>query len=256
MKFFDELFDVVKTLRKKCPWDRVQTHKTLKPYMVEETYEALEAIDENDPKKLCEELGDQLLHVLMHSAIAEEKKEFSLKDVINVIKAKMIRRHPHVFGGKKARDVAEIWERWEEIKKQEKGKQNLGLMASIPKGIPAMYRAEKVQKKASRVGFDWAEVFGAWEKVEEEKKEIEALLRLKKPKISRVKEEIGDLLFALVNVSRKLDISAEDALSSSVDKFVKRFSKIEKYAEENSLKLKNIPLRKMEKIWQEAKKYE
>jgi len=254
MKEFDELRDVVARLRGKngCPWDKKQTHKTLKPYMVEEAYEALDAIDKGDPKKLRDELGDLLLQIMLHSQIAGEKGSFNIKDVARSIKDKMVRRHPHVFGKKKVLGIKEIWSNWEEIKKDEAVYRSI--LDSIPKALPALYRAEKSQKKAARVGFDWDSVAGAWYKVEEELKEIKELLRSRASTKKRLEEEIGDLLFAVVNVARKTDISAENALHLATKKFSKRFLHIEEHAKKQSKKLKDMTLKQMDRLWNEAKK--
>jgi tetrapyrrole methylase family protein/MazG family protein len=256
-KKFYELVNTVRRLRapKGCPWDRVQTHATLKPYMVEEVYEALEAIDSKDYKKLAEELGDMLLHVVMQAEIGREKKEFNIEDVIASINAKMIRRHPHVFSNKKVKNIEEVWKRWEEIKGQEVSGTSdkvKGILESVPNALPALYRADKVQRRAARVGFDWNSVAGAWDKVYEEQKEIHDLLK-KKKKGKRIKEELGDLLFAIVNVARKLDIDAEEALQNATTKFMKRFREIEKHARKSGRHISKLTLPEMDAVWREVK---
>lgn len=265
MKEFDRLVAVVSRLRKACPWDRAQTHETLKPYMVEEIYEALEAIDSQDFEKLSEELGDLLLHILMHAEMARQKKHFTIKDVIRAITAKMIRRHPHVFGREKDKKIAAIWERWEEIKKAEAGEAHKGILETIPQSLPALYRADKVQKRAARVGFDWDVIAGAWEKVYEELEEIKEILESGKLKVEnrkwkvesrKLREEIGDLLFAVVNVARKANLDAEEALQQSTSKFMRRFKNIEEHAHKKGVKLSQLGLKQMDKIWEEAKKNE
>jgi len=263
MKEFDRLVSVVARLRKACPWDRAQTHKTLKPYMVEEVYEALEAIDNQDYHKLCEELGDLLLHIIMHAEMARQEKKFKIRDIIETITSKMVRRHPHVFGGKKTKKLSVIWERWEEIKKAEAGEKHKGILETIPQSLPALYRADKVQRRAARVGFDWDVVAGAWDKVHEELDEIHELIKVKSHPGStgtkvknKVKEEIGDLLFAVVNVARKLNIDAEETLQNSTTKFMKRFRKIEGFAKGKGVKLSRLGLKQMDQIWEEAKKNE
>jgi MazG family protein len=252
MKEFDQLVEIVKTLRQKCPWDRVQTIASLKPYLVEEVYEAIQAIDDKNDQKLAEELGDMLLHVVMLSGMAQEKKSFSVKDVIKIISRKMVRRHPHVFAKGKAKTKEEVWLKWEKIKQQEvkaKGKKHKGILASIPRSLPALYRAEKVQRRAARVGFDWDQVAGAWDKVHEELDEVKSEINSKsKIKNSKLKEEIGDLLFAVVNVARKLEIDAEDALQLANTKFMKRFSRIEA-----ALLKKKLTLKQMDALWDKAK---
>ena len=167
---FEEFVKIVTILRRKCPWDREQTFESLKPYLVEELYEVLEAINEGDFDHLSEELGDMLLHIVMLAVFAKQDKKFDINKVIKTISDKMVRRHPHVFGKAKAKDKAEVWQRWEKIKKEERGNgKRKGMLDSIPKSLPALSRADKVQKKAARVGFDWDDVAGAWEKVDEER---------------------------------------------------------------------------------------
>lgn len=261
MKDFDRLVKVIATLRKKCPWDKEQTHETLKPYMVEEVYEAIEAIDSGDRQKLCEELGDMLLHIVMHAEMAREEKAFDINDVAKMIADKMVRRHPHVFGEKKAKKLSEIWERWEEIKKTEAGKTGKSILDSVPRSLPALYRADKVQRRAARVGFDWDKVAGALGKVREETEEIQEVLNTKKGKRSRatrarLKEELGDLLFAVVNVTRKAEIDAEEALQAATSKFARRFGEIEKRAAEKGVKVKELGLKYMDRVWEEVKKNE
>jgi len=262
-KRFEELVKIVGKLRspKGCPWDRVQTHETLKPYMVEEVYEAIEAIDLKDYKRLREELGDILLHVIMHATMANEKKRFSINDIIDSISTKMIGRHPHVFGSKKAKSIAQVWQKWEEAKQQEikaKGEKHKGILESIPQSLPALYRADKIQKRAARVGFDWDSVAGAWEKVHEEEEEIRKILKSRKRKAEsgKLKEEIGDLIFAIVNVARKLEIDAEDALQASTSKFMRRFRKIEHYAKRKKMDIKHMTLKEMDEVWDKIKKRE
>jgi len=257
---FDGLIKVVRKLRapQGCPWDRVQTHATLKPYMVEEVYEALEAIDSKDYKKLAEELGDMLLHIVMQAEMGREEKKFTIDDVIDSISAKMIRRHPHVFSNKKVKSVEEVWKRWEEIKAKEvKGQSDKvkSILESVPNALPALYRADKVQRRAARVGFDWNKIAGAWEKVYEEQKEIHELLK-KKKNIRRLKEELGDLLFAVVNVSRKLDIDAEEALQNATTKFMRRFKEIEKHAKKSGRHVSKLTLPEMDAVWNEIKRVE
>jgi tetrapyrrole methylase family protein / MazG family protein len=259
-KKFEDLVKVVKRLRAPngCPWDRVQTHATLKPYMVEEVYEALEAIDSKNYRQLAEELGDMLLHVVMQAEIGRVKKEFTIEDVISSISAKMVRRHPHVFGNNKVKSVEEVWKKWEEIKAGEvKGKSDKvkGILESVPNALPALYRADKVQRRAARVGFDWNSVAGAWDKVHEEEKEIRSLLK-KRKNMNRLKEEVGDLFFAVVNVARKLDIDAEEALQNATSKFMKRFKEIEKHAARSGRHVSKLTLPEMDAVWNDIKRRE
>ena len=256
---FEGFIDIVRKLRKGCPWDREQTIESLKPYLVEEVYEAIQAIDDQEYQKLAEELGDMLLHIVMLSVFAQEDDYFSVQDVIDSISAKMVRRHPHVFAKGKAKTKEEVWLKWEKIKqveKKNKGRREKGMLESIPRCLPALYRAEKVQRRAARVGFDWDEVAGAWDKVHEEMDEVKSEIRNTKSETntkskirnSKLKEEIGDLLFAIVNVARKLEIDPEDALQMANTKFMKRFSKIEP-----KLLEKRMTLAEMDVLWEQAK---
>jgi len=248
---FDSFIEIVRKLRKECPWDREQTIDTLKPYLVEEVYEAIEAIKDKDYSRLTEELGDMLLHIVMLSVFAAEKKKFGVEDVIDSISSKMIRRHPHVFGKAKAKCKEEVWRKWEKIKRGEGRGAKKGMLESIPQSLPALYRADKVQRRASRVGFDWDLVAGAWSKVHEEMDEIHDILKSKtisKSQIPKLKEEVGDLLFSIVNVARKLNIDAEETLQEANCKFMRRFSNIEK-----ALQKKKMTLAQMDALWDKVK---
>ncbi|MFH1826438.1 MAG: nucleoside triphosphate pyrophosphohydrolase [bacterium] len=257
MKKFDKLIEIVARLRKECPWDREQNFKTLKPFLVEEVYEAIQAIDDEDNDRLAEELGDMLLHVVMLGVMIKEDSKHSLPTIVEGITKKMVHRHPHVFGNKKAKTAEDVLARWEQAKQTEvkqKAKKHKGIMESIPCSLPALYRAEKVQKRAARVGFDWDKVAGAWEKVGEEMDEIKSEIPksndeiITKAKLSKLKEEIGDLLFAVVNVARKLDIRAEEALQDASSKFMRRFSKIEK-----KITKKKMSPKQMDELWDRVK---
>ena len=258
---FEQFIKIVKKLRKECPWDREQTIETLKPYLVEEVYEAIEAINDKDYRRLAEELGDMQLHIVMLSIFAAENRWFDIEDVIDSIAGKMIRRHPHVFAKGKAKTKEQVWMRWEKIKGQEarvKGKEHKGILERVPQSLPALYRADKVQKRAARVGFDWDKVAGAWDKVHEELDEVHDILKyknqmaksktLQKYRSQKLKEEIGDLLFAIVNVARKLDLDAEEALQQANGKFIRRFSHIEK-----ELKKRKLDIQEMDAIWNKVK---
>ncbi len=254
MKEFDGLVNVIRKLRGKrgCPWDRKQTHSSLKPYVVEEAYELIHAIDKKDNAKIMDELGDVLLQVVLHARIAEEKGEFGIRDVINSIRNKMVRRHPHVFAGKKVKGVMQVWSNWEQIKSEEASVRSI--LDSIPKAMPALYRADKTQKKAARVGFDWDNVAGAWDKVFEELEEIREVIGSKPLKKKRLSEEMGDLLFSIVNVARKMGLNSEETLHNSVEKFSKRFFRIEKHCRAKGALLSELSLDEMEKLWNKAKK--
>ena len=252
MKEFSRLHDIIAKLRAPdgCPWDREQTHATLKPYLLEETYETLDALDQNNPGLLREELGDLLLQIVLHSIIAEEKKEFTLNDVVKDIANKMVRRHPHVFAETKVSGVGEIWQNWEQIKKTEK-KEQVSILDTIPHNLPALFRAEKIQKKAARVGLDWTETKPVLEKVREELQEFtEAQARDDKNKVS---EEFGDVLFTLVNLARKLELDAEDALRLATKKFEKRFRYIEAKLKQEQKDFQDCSPEKLDKYWEEAK---
>ncbi|MFH0887530.1 MAG: nucleoside triphosphate pyrophosphohydrolase [bacterium] len=268
VKNFNDLLKVISQLRsrKGCPWDRAQTHSSLKPYLLEETYETLDTIDRLSKKggyqDLKEELGDLLLQILLHAEIARENGKFYIGDVISSIGNKMIRRHPHVFSSKQAKSIDQIWSSWEEIKQTEKS--TYSILDSIPKALPALARADKIQKKVRRVGFDWKDLRGPLEKLDEEIRELYQLLKVnrKTKKFSRkynknirskIKEELGDILLSVVNISRRLEIDAEDALRYSTDKFIKRFNFIEKTAKIINKPLKKMSLSEMDKLWEKAK---
>ena len=243
------LVDIISILRAPggCPWDREQTHDSLKKPMIEEAYEVIEAIENADDANLREELGDVLLQVVFHANIAREESRFSLKDVANEECEKMIRRHPHVFGNAPNNlDAKGVLSQWDDIKKLEKTQQTqTESMNSIPRGLPALYRAEKVQHKAAKVGFDWDDVSGAFDKVSEEALEVKEAIKLGNQ--AELKEEVGDLLFAAVNVARMLDVDPEDALNGTTAKFIRRFSYVEERMQ------KGMSLEELDKLWDEAK---
>jgi tetrapyrrole methylase family protein/MazG family protein len=231
-----------------CPWDRKQTHATLKQYLLEECYEVLEAIDEDDMPALCEELGDLWLQIMLHAQIAKESREFTLQDVLRKINSKLIHRHPHVFGDKKVTEASEAAVKWEELKEQEK-QGNSSLLASVPKNLPALAYSQSIQGRAASVGFDWPSVDNIVDKLEEE---IEELRRVEnhEQKI----DEFGDILFTLANIARRLDVELESALRRSNTRFYKRFSYIEENCTKRGLTLKNLTLQEMDVLWDEAKK--
>ena len=243
------LVDVIAVLRAPggCPWDREQTHESLKRPMIEEAYEVIEAIEKCDDANLREELGDVLLQVVFHANIAREENRFALKDIANEECEKMIRRHPHVFGDVPNNlDAKGVLSQWDDIKKLEKTNENqTESMMKIPRGLPSLYRAEKVQKKAAKVGFDWDDVSGAFEKVNEETLEIKEAMA--KGDQEEVAKEVGDLLFAAVNVSRMLDVDPEEALNGTTAKFIRRFQFVEERMQ------KGMSLEELDKLWDEAK---
>ncbi len=234
-----------------CPWDRKQTHESLLPYLLEETYEVVDAVKKGDDEELKEELGDLLLQVVFHSQIAKERGAFDIKDVVDAIAKKLIHRHPHVFGGrediKTAEDVSREWERL----KEKEGKRKESILDGIPESMPALERAYKLQKRAAKVGFDWENFDGIKKKLIEELSEIEA--ELKRGDREKLEEEVGDLLFMAVNLARFLGIHPEIALRMANEKFERRFHHIEERAKEIGKNLEEMPLDEMEALWQEAK---
>lgn len=260
---FSELVSVMATLRadEGCPWDREQTHESLKKYLIEETYEALDTVDQGDMEKLCEELGDVMLQTVFHAEIARENGDFDAADVASGIVEKLIRRHPHVFGTVEVDDAEAVLRNWEKIKATERGDDGRfsRVFDSVPIALPALIRAQIVQSKASKVGFDWQDFHPALEKIDEEIAELrEALSSEKAASIgesrpSVVKEELGDVLFAVVNVARLLDIDPEDALKSTVAKFITRFGYIEQKAASAGVALYDMTLEEMDKLWEESK---
>lgn len=245
---FNDLVEIVEILRDECPWDRKQTHESIKDNLIEEAYEAVEAIDNEDFNELEKELGDVLLHVVFHSRMAEQTNTFSIEDVIYSIQEKLIRRHPHVFGDEIAEDENQVAENWESIKMDE-GKESV--LEGIPKQLPALIRAQRMQEKAANVGFDWAEFFQVWDKLEEELQEFKEALEEGNPQKS--KEEFGDLLFSLVNAGRFFDLNAEDSLRSTNSKFINRFQYIEEQLHKNNKDLADTSLEEMDKFWNKAK---
>lgn len=253
---YSKLLSIIAALRGKngCPWDKKQTHKSLKPYVIEEAYEVVTAIDKGDMDLLKEELGDLLLQVVLHAQLASEKKRFTMQDVIEVLSEKMVRRHPHVFAKDQVRGVKDVLRNWEHIKRQEKNNVQKSFFDGVPRALPALYRAEKVQKKAARVGFDWEHAEGAWKKVREEIREFQEVSRAKKLNKARLAEELGDILFSLVNVARKMHIDAEDALRMTTDKFTRRFEHIDRAVTARKKKLSDCSLKELDALWEESKR--
>jgi tetrapyrrole methylase family protein/MazG family protein len=235
-----------------CPWDRQQTHQTLKKYLIEETYEVIDAIDEEDMHKLCEELGDLLLQIVFHAALAERAGKFGIEQVISGITKKMIHRHPHVFGGTKVEEAAQVVELWEAIKQKEGEPKSL--LAGVPSCLPALQKAQKVQTKAALVGFDWPEAAEAALKVEEEWREVQSAW--KNGDRAELQRELGDFFFATVNTCRLLKLDAEETLRAAVDKFMRRFSFMEVRAKELSVPLAEMSLGQLNDLWDEAKSNE
>jgi len=230
-----------------CPWDKEQTLESLKPYLLEETCEVLDAIDSGDHEKHKGELGDLLLQIVFQSQIASEDGHFGFRDVADAIATKLIRRHPHVFGDKAASTASDVVDIWEQVKKGEK--EHKGLLAGIPRSMPALARSVRMSRSAARVGFDWPDITGVLDKVREEAGELAA----ESDKIRQL-DELGDLFFALANLARKLDIDPEEALQRCNSRFAARFADIERQARERNLKLEDLSLQELDKMWDEAKK--
>ncbi|MBE3580906.1 MAG: nucleoside triphosphate pyrophosphohydrolase [Thermoanaerobacteraceae bacterium] len=236
-----------------CPWDKQQNHHSLKRYLLEETYEVLEALEEGDMHKLCEELGDLLLQIVFHARLAEEEGHFKLADVVRGIARKMIRRHPHVFGTGEARTAEQVLENWAKIKAAERKEEGREVsLLNAPKGLPALLKALKIQEQAARLGFDWPEVKEVWIKVEEELDELKRAVQ--KGTTEKIGEEVGDALFALVNLARRLQVEPEGALNRAIDKFCHRFRYMEEAARREGRDLATMELEEMDELWEEAKK--
>jgi len=263
-KSFSELVGVMTKLRGKrgCPWDKEQTRESLKPFLLEEAYEVLEAIDDGDPEILMEELGDLLFQVLFHAQIGKERREFRIEDVLNHTIQKMTRRHPHVFGerGKRGRSggtatTKEVLARWEELKRREKrNRTRKSVLDGVPKPLPALMRAYQLQTRASRIGFDWKNIKPVWKKVREEIRELEEAMR--NGRLRRIRSEIGDLFFALVNLSRFLKVDPEECLRLANGRFTNRFHYMENKADRNRKTLSEMGPGELDRLWEEAKRSE
>ena len=250
----EDLLNIMKLLRSPggCPWDREQTHSSIKSSLIEETYEVIEAINKNDDELMCEELGDVLLQVVFHSQMASEKNAFTFEDVVDGVCKKLVERHPHVFGDVKADTSEQVLKNWEDIKNKSKNRSTATeSMLSVPRELPALMRARKIQKKAEKVGFDWDSVDGALDKLEEETAELKKAIS--EGNSENCSEELGDLLFSVVNVSRFIGCDAEQALTDASDKFLSRFSQVEKLAEKRGIDMKNSSLEELDKLWDEVK---
>jgi len=250
---FQKLCDIVAKLRAPggCPWDREQTHESLLPGLIEEAYEVVEAARATDDAHFREELGDLLLLVVMHAEIARETGRFDIEEIIRDVSDKLVRRHPHVFGTSDARDSGAVLKQWEAIKRAEKNADS-HYLASLPKALPSLVRAQKAQSKVARVNFDWTEVGDVVAKVEEELRELKEAIASEDR--SRIEDESGDALFAVVNLARKCKIDAESALQSATDKFVRRFNRLEDELNARGKRLGDVDLAEMDVIWDEIKK--
>ncbi len=252
MNNFQKLLDIMTSLRSEngCPWDREQTRESLKPFLIEETYEVLEALDEGEPEKIKEELGDLLFQIIFHCQIAKEKAEFDMDDVIRKISDKMIARHPHVFGKERFETSEEVLKQWDERKKEE-GKLRESILEGIPKELPSLLRAQRLQARAARVGFDWEKIENVLEKLDEELEEFRDALKSKEQK--GIEDELGDIFFVLVNISRFVGVNPEDALRKTISKFISRFRYIEMKAADAGRCLADMSLEEMDTLWEEAK---
>jgi tetrapyrrole methylase family protein/MazG family protein len=252
---FDQLLGIVRRLRGRngCPWDREQTLNTLRQYLVEETYEVLDAIDSKDPAGHAEELGDLLLQILLHSEIRREKGDFTFADVADTLASKLVRRHPHVFGNVKVSGSKDVVRNWETIKSGEKKKRK-SVLDGIPRSFPALQRAQKVQARAARVGFDWARLSDVVAKVDEEVAETKEAISRRKA--VRIKEEIGDLLFSIVNLARFQNINAEECMDSAISRFIRRFQCVEERVRKEGRQVKDCTLAELDAHWESVKKTE
>jgi MazG family protein len=268
-KWFEKLVALQARLRgpNGCPWDREQSHESLRKFLIEETYEVLEAMESGDPRKFSSELGDLLLQVIFHSILAEESGRFTISDVIESIHTKMVRRHPHVFGDAKAGTSAAVLKNWEQIKAEERAANEKGsaagvaadsILGGVPRSLPAVLEAYQLTRRASHVGFDWENLPGIFDKLDEERREIESTLQSvgsakRKMPIPRLEEEVGDLLFVGVNIARFLGVDPEIALKAANRKFKQRFQWMESAAAREGHRFAELPRQRMEELWDEAK---
>jgi MazG family protein len=248
-KFID-LVDIMDKLRNECPWDKEQTHQSLRKYILEEAYEVVETIDNENWEDLKEELGDLLLQVVFQSAIAKESGKFTIDSVIEILNNKLIERHPHIFGDKKVNSAKDVQMNWETIKLKKNKRKSL--LEGIPVSAPALLRAQRLQERAAKVSFDWNKLTDVVDKLEEELKELKSAISVNNRQ--EIEEEMGDMLFSLVNISRFLEISAEDSLRKSNEKFICRFKYIEESFDNNYDQMKKAGLDELDKKWEEAKK--
>ena len=267
-EWFEKLVALQKRLRQAngCPWDRQQTHATLKTYLIEEAYEVLDALESEDKAKFVEELGDLLLQVVFHSQIATEEGRFHISDVIREVYEKMVRRHPHVFGAQRARDAAEVLKNWEQIKAQErrtsswrrglpaKETEPASLIDGVPHGLPATLQGLQLTKKAARIGFDWSDARGIFDKMREEASELQHAMEVRNAR--KIEEELGDLLFAVVNLARFLEVDPEIALQRANAKFSRRFRNMERLARDTHRELGSVSRDELEALWDAAKRKE
>lgn len=250
----NDFLEIMKKLRAPdgCPWDKEQTHSSIRNNFIEETYEVVDAIDRDNTVDMCEELGDVLMQVVFHSVIAEEEKRFDFSDIVDGVCKKLVYRHPHVFGDVIADTCEKVLNNWDNLKRIEKSQETYSdTLKSVPSAFPALLRAQKVQKRASKAGYDFADIMSAFAKIKEETSELHA--ELSNNEKSKVTEEIGDLLFSIVNVGRLLSIDCEEALSRSTNKFINRFEKAENKIISDGYDIKNLSSDKLDEYWEKAK---
>ena len=247
---FVRMVDIMAKLRAPdgCPWDREQTHTSLREFLLQESYEVTEALDEGNTQKLCQELGDLLLQIVFHAQVAEDNKEFTLKDVIYSINTKLIRRHPHVFADTKVQNAKEVTKVWEEVKKGERHSE-ASILDSVPKLMPSLAYSQEIQRRVAQLGFDWENIDGVIEKLGEEIREFQQCTNL-----DEKTEEFGDLFFTLANISRRMGVDPEASLRQSNRKFYQRFSYMEKLCRERGLNLGELSFDEQNALWEEAKK--
>jgi len=249
---FGRLLTIMDELRAGCPWDRKQTFESLRYLTIEETYELSDAILENNPKEICKELGDLMLHMVFYAKIGSETGDFDIKDVLNGIAEKLIARHPHIYSDVQVADDEDVKNNWEKIKLKEKGRKTV--LGGVPNSLPAMVKAFRMQEKTRGVGFDWKETEQVWEKVNEEIGELQQ--EVARGDVAAMEREFGDLLFSLVNYARFIGVNPEDALERTNRKFMRRFNYIEEQARKNGNALHQLSLEQMDALWDEAKKKE
>lgn len=246
---FEDFLAIVRRLRKDCPWDREQTHASIAPLLIEEAYEVKESIEDGDDDELKKELGDILLHSVMHSVIAEEREAFTFDDVVRFISRKLVHRHPHVFGDTVVDDSEQVKQNWEQLKMKEG---RISIFDNMPRALPALQRADRVQEKASKVGFDWKQPEDVWKKVREEVEELHEQVEAGTAQ-EKIDEEFGDLLFSLVNYARFINVAPEEALHRTVNKFIRRFQHVETRLREQGRTFQESDLDEMDRYWVEAK---
>ena len=247
---FGRLLKIMDELRENCPWDKKQTIDSLRLLTIEETYELAESITAGNMEAVKNELGDLILHIVFYARIASETKDFDIKDVIDGICEKLIHQHPHIYGDVKVKSDADVKKNWEELKLKEKGRKSV--LEGVPKALPAMVKAQRVQEKVKAVGFDWEDANGPWQKVHEELDELKEEVNRKGDQ-KAIETEFGDVLFALINYARFIGVNPEDALARTNQKFINRFNIIEKKATEQGRSLKEMTLEEMDELWDEAK---